>query len=237
MRQIIGVLTLIVLAGCAAGEYRIPYRTGTVVEPFNDFVTHSTPPAKMYDINTSGFAFLAAAADGWVRYIEDSNIVSGQGLPTGQLGNNNYVWIEHPYPYCQDSNDPERASWPGKPSNYDQTCKPCPRRYCNEWTVYAHMAPLSVTGTGENSANLSEGEWVESSRFLGVEDDIGVATTGDHLHWHVAVIDPDWVPTADGDYEANIVGPGRPELIPVVCTSVGKRVMWRDVEYTAVDCP
>ena len=236
-RVFILISSLSLLVGCAVGEYQIPYRAGTVVKPFKDFVTHNSPPAKMYDINTKGFAFIAAAADGWVRFIEDGNTKSGEGLPADQLGNNNYVWIEHPYPYCQDPDDPRRANWPGKPANYDQTCKPCNKAYCNEWTLYAHMAPKSVTGTGENSANLSVDDWVTAGQTIGVEDDIGIATTGDHLHWHVMVANPDWVPTENGDYEAQIVGPGRPELIPVVCTSVGKRVMWRNVEYTSAPCP
>ena len=42
--------TISLLAGCAQGEYRMPYQNGTVVEVNNDHVTHSTPKAYMYDI-------------------------------------------------------------------------------------------------------------------------------------------------------------------------------------------
>jgi hypothetical protein len=218
------------LTACAKGEYRIPYSNNTEVFITADFVTHDGPAARMYDMkDVNPPAFIRAAAAGWVRFIEDSNT-------THEGGNNNYVWIEHPYPFCQNPNDPARATWPAKPADYDQTCKPCPRRFCNEWTIYAHMAAGSVTGTQEGAAGLSEGDWVEAGRHLGVESDIGQAD-GVHLHWHVAVIDPEWTPSVNGDYETFINTGSRPEKIPVVCTSSGKRVLWRNVTYTAVPCP
>jgi hypothetical protein len=227
-RTIVG-FALLLLTACANGEYRLPYSDGVDVLITADIVTHSGPPADMYDMKAvQPPAFLRAAAGGWVRFIEDGNSTSGGG-------NNNYVWIEHPFPYCQNPNDPDRATWPGKPLEYDQTCRPCTRRYCNEWTVYAHMARGSVTGSLENSANLSEGDWVEAGQLLGVESDIGL-TDGRHLHWHVAVIDPEWVPSPDGDYESQL-GSRRPELIPLVCTAAGKRILWRDRTYTASPCP
>lgn len=216
--------------GCAAGEYRLPYEDGTTVTITADFVTHGGPQASMYDMVASPSpGRLVAAADGWVRFIEDGN-------STGGSGNNNYVWIEHPSPYCQDPSDRARATWPGKPANYDRTCEPCRRAYCNEWSVYAHMSPGSTTGTGPNEAGLSVGDWVTAGTFLGIEDDIGF-TTGVHLHWHVAVIDPDWTPSVNGDYEAFLDEGTRPERIPVVCTAADRRVLWRESAYTAVPCP
>jgi hypothetical protein len=104
-----------------------------------------------------------------------------------------------------------------------------------EWTVYVHMAASSVTGTGQNSAGLKEGDWVEAGALLGVESDIGKAQ-GVHLHWHVAVIDPEWTPSPNGDYEAELGAGTRPELIPVVCTSNGKRILWRYRTHTAAPC-
>ena len=49
---------------------------------------------------------VVAAADGWIRFIVDSN--------TGHTTGNNFVWIEHPAPYCQAAG----VTWPGKPANY-----------------------------------------------------------------------------------------------------------------------
>jgi murein DD-endopeptidase MepM/ murein hydrolase activator NlpD len=239
------VLVLIVLTatGCAANEYRIPYLNGTNVTVLRDFVTHNSPSAAMYDIRAEQQSIITAAAAGWVRFIEDSNTISGSDVEDGQYGNNNYVWIEHPYPFCQNPNDPDRATWTGKPADYDQTCQPCSSRFCNEWTVYAHMSPGSVTGTGFLSAGLSVGDWVEAGQPIGIEDDIGFARIGRHLHWHVAVIDPDWTPSENGDYDSLIGnGNGRcsgrcPERIPLVCTANGRRVLFRNGSHTAAPCP
>lgn len=236
-RLVTVIFVALAITSCAVGEYRIPYADGSDVDIRRDFVTHSSPRASMYDISVvEPPGRIVAAAAGWVRFIEDSNTMSGEGVEDNDdYGNNNYVWIEHPQPFCQDPDDPERATWPRKPANYDQTCRPCNRRFCNEWTVYAHMSPGSVTGTGPNSAGLQEGDWVEAGRFLGIEDDIGFAAFV-HLHWHVAVIDPAWTPSRNGDYESFLDG-RRPEVIPLVCTPNGDRVLWRDTIYTAVSCP
>jgi murein DD-endopeptidase MepM/ murein hydrolase activator NlpD len=217
--------TALLLAGCAQGEYRMPYGNGTVVDVFNDHVTHSTPKAYMYDIKAQHPtpASVVAAASGWVRFIEDSH-----EEPTGE---NNYVWIEHPYPFCPV--DSSRASWPGKPANYHNTCIPCTRGFCNEWTTYAHMTKDSVRVT----AGLSEGDWVEAGDFLGYEDEVGEAST-EHLHWHVAVIPPDTLPTYNGYYWDYVEETGeQPEVIPIVCHQGGRSVLWRNGAYTAAGCP
>jgi hypothetical protein len=217
--------TIVLLAGCAQGEYRMPYANGTVAEVVNDHVTHSTPKAYMYDIKAQHPtpAAIVAAAPGWIRFIEDGN-----AEPTT---NNNYVWIEHPYPFCPV--DPSRTNWPGKPSNYGSTCIPCDRDFCNEWTTYAHMTKGSVRG----DAGLNEGDWVEAGTFLGYEDNVGEAS-GVHLHWHVAVIPPDTEPTYNGYYLDYVNDTGQqPEVIPIVCHEGGQSVLWRDTTYTAAGCP
>ena len=96
----------LLLAGCAQGEYRMPYQDGTVVDVVTDHVTHSTPHAYMYDLQAQNAASheIVAAAPGWIRFIDDSH-----EEPTDD---NNYVWIEHPYPFCPV--DASRASWPGQ---------------------------------------------------------------------------------------------------------------------------
>jgi murein DD-endopeptidase MepM/ murein hydrolase activator NlpD len=217
--------TIVLLAGCAQGEYRMPYENGTIVEVVNDHVTHSSPKAYMYDIKAQHPtpAAIVAAAPGWIRFIEDSN-----AEPTDD---NNYVWIEHPYPFCP--LDASRSNWPGKPANYGSTCVPCDRDFCNEWTTYAHMTRDSV----RVDAGLSEGDWVEAGAFLGYEDQVGIAS-GDHLHWHVAVIPPDTEPTFNGYYQAYVDDTGqKPEVIPIVCHEGGRSVLWRNGIYTAGGCP
>jgi hypothetical protein len=217
--------TILLMAGCAQGEYRMPYENGTIVEVANDHVTHSSPKAYMYDIKAQHPtpAAIVAAAPGWIRFIDDSH-----EEPTSE---NNYVWIEHPYPFCPV--DASRADWPGKPANYDATCIPCDRDFCNEWTTYAHMTKDSV----RVDAGLSEGDWVEAGEFLGYEDEVGVASIGKHLHWHVAVIPPDTVPTFNGYYQDYVDTGQQPEVIPIVCHQGGRSVLWRTGIYTAADCP
>jgi hypothetical protein len=217
--------TILLVAGCAQGAYRMPYENGTVVEVATDHVTHSSPEAYMYDLvaQTAAPVAIVAAAPGWIRFIED-----GHEEPTRT---NNYVWIEHPAPFCPV--DTSRADWPGKPADYDSTCIPCEREFCNEWTTYAHMTKNSVRG----DAGLSEGDWVDAGQFLGYEDEVGDAS-GVHLHWHVAVIPPDTVPTYNGYYLDYVETTGlQPEVIPIVCHDDGRSVLWRTGTYTAAGCP
>ena len=217
--------TMVLLGGCAQGEYRMPYENGTVLDVVNDHVTHSSPKAYMYDIKAQNPtpATIVAAAPGWVRFIDDSH-----QEPTND---NNYVWIEHPYPFCPV--DASRANWPGKPANYNSTCIPCDRGFCNEWTTYAHMTKDSV----RVDAGLRVGDWVEAGTFLGYEDEVGEATIGDHLHWHVAVIPPDTQPTYNGYYLDYVDAGHQPEVIPIVCHQGGRSVLWRFGTYTAAGCP
>ena len=218
------------LAGCqtqegltwpAFGTYRLPYADGTDVRVSRDFETHS--PIGRYDLVGQGEETYAivAAADGWIRFIVDHNMISGGG-------NNNYVWIEHPYPYCQ----PAGVTWPSKPANYGQTCIPC-QGICNEWTKYSHMSPNSTT----IDAALSEGDWVTAGTFLGYEDDIGHAS-GDHLHWQVTKIDPDTPLSnhADG-YAFDWEGDGwvaSPDVLPSIC---GIGILAAGETHTAGPCP
>ena len=227
-------ILVFLLAACvpAKGKYRMPYLDGTQVKILTDASTHSTPEASMYDmVSTEGIGLLAAAAGGWVRHIEDSHSNVGSSP-------NNYVWIEHPYPFCQDPNDVERANWPGKPQNYDETCTPCTDEYCNEWTVYAHMATDSVTGNGWFQAALEVDDWVEPGQFIGVESNIGFTPGGRHLHWFVVVVDPDIIPDADGYYKQwlNDENIEEPERVPVVCHADADTMLSAGLTYTASDC-
>ena len=232
-KTVVAFILIFFLSACEAkGEYRLPYFDNTSVAITADADTHANPAKSMYDMVASPpTGLIVAAAPGWVRFIEDSN--SGIGS-----GPNNYVWIEHPYPYCQDPQDPQRADWPGKPQDYSQTCTPCDEEYCNEWTVYAHFATGTVSGSGFLIEGLSEGDWVDAGDIIGIEGAVGQAQ-GVHLHWHVAVIDPNVTPDQHGYYEAWVNQPGiaDPELIPLVCHAGGKNVLKTGNTYTAAPCP
>ncbi|MCP3977614.1 MAG: peptidoglycan DD-metalloendopeptidase family protein [bacterium] len=72
----------------SAGEYRIGYVNGTSVKVSRDHLSH-TPTLRIDMFGTGGGSkTVAAAADGVIRVIVDTN-----SEPTT---NNNYVWIEHP---------------------------------------------------------------------------------------------------------------------------------------------
>jgi hypothetical protein len=223
-------LAALPLAGCqtnsgvawpAFGTYRLPYADGTEVTVNNDFITHD--PDGRYDLKGHGGGpySVVAAADGWIRFIVDSN----NGHTTGH---NNYVWIEHPSPYCQAGG----VTWPGKPADYDQTCIPCLNGKCNEWTKYSHMSTDSTTV----DAGLSAGTWVPAGTFLGYEDDIGHAT-GPHVHWQVTKLDPDHPLESDVDGFAfdwsNDGWLASPDVLPSIC-DIG--ILYDGDTHTAAPC-
>ena len=72
----------------SVGVYRIAYADGTTVRVSQDHMTHN--PIRHIDMRGQGEKphELAAAGDGWIRIIVDTN-----EEPTDA---NNYVWIEHP---------------------------------------------------------------------------------------------------------------------------------------------
>ena len=207
----------------AAGTYRLPYPDGTKIWVYNDFDSHD--PRGRIDIwgIPEGLHRVVAAADGWVRFLEDGSSSRDPGQP-----HNNFVWIEHPYPYCQ----PEGVAWPGKPGDHDETCVPCEREFCNEWTKYSHL----VKGSASGVAGLAVGDFVRAGQFLGYEGDVGYAAEV-HLHWEVAVLDPraplksyedgwpmDW---SGGAWHA------APNLLPAPC---GAGVLMEGEFYEAVPC-
>ena len=77
------------------GIYRIPYVDGTTVRVTNDHFNHC-PRGRIDMVGKGGSApyKIAAAADGWIRAIEDDNSIKCDCKITNCR--NNYVWIEHP---------------------------------------------------------------------------------------------------------------------------------------------
>ena len=192
---LVSIASVILFAGCpseptgdppiAFGTYRIGFVDGTEVSIIsgNDFYNHNGE-FDLSNVVVGERGSLAAAAPGWVRYIVDTN-----EEPTSS---NNYVWIEHPYPYCQ----PSGVEWLGKPDNYDNWCTPCDARwapflqgrpglspggrpagrpglsfspdFCNEWTKYSHVAKNTVRSTGPVvvAGQSYAGAGLESGAFL-----------------------------------------------------------------------
>jgi len=75
------------------GVYRIPYVNGTQVKVGGDHQTHS--PRWRIDMSAFGGTGpyrVAAAADGIIRFIVDTNFLTCSDCAVS----NNYVWIEHP---------------------------------------------------------------------------------------------------------------------------------------------
>ncbi|MDK3071915.1 M23 family metallopeptidase [Sedimentitalea sp. JM2-8] len=228
------ICALLALPACSEGPYRLPYADGTEVLITNDETTHSTPDAPMFDMRAS-FANepLVAAKAGWVRYFRDT------GDSSAPNDRNNYVWIEHPLDYCQASGS--------VPPGGQSGCRACARGAgrCNEWSLYAHMAQNSVSGT----AGLSTGDWVDAGQQIGIEGDVGFTpcaagdTTplcGRHVHFSVFRPDPDnpvLIPDGRGTYEAYAEANGRPERIPLFCTSAGLRRAVQGSVHVAAACP
>ena len=77
------------------GVYRIPFIDGTDIKITNDHFNHC-PRGRidMVGINGGSTYQIVAAADGWIRAIEDDNSVQCDCSITNCR--NNYVWIEHP---------------------------------------------------------------------------------------------------------------------------------------------
>lgn len=79
------------------GVYRLPFVNGTEMRASNDHIDHS--PRNRLDIvaiNGSGSNYMiAAAGDGWIRALVDTNVLSGCNDSDPGCANN-YVWIEHP---------------------------------------------------------------------------------------------------------------------------------------------
>lgn len=241
-----GAIFALILTGCGtAGQlYRLPYADGVAVTITADHEDHQTPPEKMFDMRASQpNQVLAAAAEGWVRFIKDTGDSSE---PT-----NNYVWIEHPLDYCQPL-EPVLGGAPQRGQGED--CRTCPDGVgkCNEWTVYAHMAEDSVRAAPPLGAGLSENDWVNAGQAIGIEGDVGFTPCppstagqplcGRHVHFAVFQIDRDTqaaqlTPTDEGDYEPYADIFGRTELVPTFCTADGLRAPDTGDTHVAGPCP
>ncbi len=74
------------------GIYRIPFANGTSVTVTNDHFNHC-PRGRIDMVGNNGNS-IVAAADGWIRFIDDEHSQQCDCSETFCL--NNYVWMEHP---------------------------------------------------------------------------------------------------------------------------------------------
>jgi len=201
---LLGVVPLI--AGCAVGEYRMPYQDGILVLVAQDHETHSSPEASMYDMVAQNAtpAEVVAAAAGVVRFIEDGN-----QEPTDD---NNYVWIEHP-----------------------QYSYQCDGEVCTEWTMYIHFAKDSVTGDAGLSVGdmVDAGDFLGFESNVGFSNPDGFVHLHWHVAALPPGVEPtfngyylDYVVDTEE----------HPELIPVVCVQGGPDVLEKNEIDTAAGC-
>ena len=103
MRKLICFLALIILGTSvyaqfyrfSEGLYRLPYQDGTSFVVTNDIWTHN--PLGKYDMIASpDNRLIVAAADGWVRAIQESFDTTCWSMAFCCWMQNNYVIIEHP---------------------------------------------------------------------------------------------------------------------------------------------
>src|SRR3990170_8428595 len=89
--------------GFSSGIYRIPYQNNIIVNVGSDVYTHD--PRGKYDLTTAASnPPVVAAADGWVRWIEESfdtscytyTIEGSDTIVDCCWQQNNFVIIEHP---------------------------------------------------------------------------------------------------------------------------------------------
>jgi murein DD-endopeptidase MepM/ murein hydrolase activator NlpD len=177
------------------GIYRIPYSDGTNVFVTRDHHTHA-PARDRIDMSAGEGAEIAAAASGWIRGIVDHNGQSpnpGDGLSADSTAAQDDS-LEHT---CSNNNPDPEADPPEPPNPIIGSCGD----YNNyvwiehpngEWTKYTHFGTGTVQLPPPAGFGWSVGDWVEAGQTLGLESDIGAASTASgegqafHLHFEVA---------------------------------------------------
>lgn len=208
------------------GRYRLPYQNGTKVRANNDHTSHPSSLNRIDMGGTGGGPYnIVAAADGWIRIIEDDNTLWCPGPtpsnPTPCAGfsqsvccatdnaacnancRNNYVWMQH--------------------AN-------------GEWTKYTHFPNNSVTGRGHQV-----GDFIQGGTVLGQQGQIGFAS-GPHLHFEVAVphdgidsISDDGFLVGDGDAASDDYN--RQNRIPAFCIGGTNGIWTAGNTGVAANCP
>lgn len=214
-------------AATSTGIYRVPYADGTEVTVTSSRHDHDVA----YDMNAGLGSEVVAAASGWIRAIVDRHGQepgAGDGLDVQVPPQPQDDVLEH----ACGNNDPSDTVWGGNCGGYDNYV--WIEHPNGEYTKYSHL------GTGTVSANWSEGDWIDAGEVIGLENDIGAASTaggesGDrasHLHWEVAVPDTPGSPVTWDELGGFIHDGSR--VIARVCDIPGQELVEGD--YVAAPC-
>jgi murein DD-endopeptidase MepM/ murein hydrolase activator NlpD len=214
----------------SAGVYRIPYSDGTNLVVTQDHHDH-TPPDRI-DMSAGEGAQVVAAASGWIRAIVDhhgSSPNAGDGLDIN--GNPQDDTLEHS---CG-NNAPENTVV-GSCSDYNNYV--WIEHPNGEWTKYTHFGTGTVQLASPAGFGWSVGDWINAGEVLGLESDIGQAssTSGNpafHLHFEVAVPNTPGTPlvwTARGGFFQN-----GSNVVPLTC-GIPNNLYVSQTNYVANPC-
>ncbi|WP_127819580.1 M23 family metallopeptidase [Microbacterium sp. CPCC 204701] len=215
-------------AATSTGIYRLPYGDGTEVTVTNWHHDHNVA----YDMNAGPGSEVVAAASGWIRAIVDHHGQepgAGDGLDVQVPPQPQDDALEH----ACGNNDPSTTVRGGNCGWYDNYV--WIEHPNGEYTKYSHL------GTGTVSATWAEGDWIEAGEVIGLENDIGAASTaggepGDrasHLHWEVAVPDTPGAPVT-WDEPGGFIDDGS-RVVARVCDIPGQELVEGDYEAAPCD--
>ena len=204
------------------GVYRIPYSDGTSVRIAQDWSTHS--PVGRIDMvgQGSGPHMVVAAADGVIKWIDDSH--AGSCSLPGCSGCNNYVWIEH-----------ANGEWT-KYTHFQTGSVQAQGRFVGETVCagaelgFEGAVGFTRGGAGGPTQTTCDGDADIQQRIIDSINAGVTMTSFQHLHFEVAVPDD---PTDPFDTIGGFInGFNR---IPVFCGPAGGMVTQGN-SYTANPC-
>lgn len=197
------------------GVYRLPYADGTTVQFLNDHTNHPALLNRidMAGMGSGPFTVVAAAA-GTIRLIIENRDTTCPNANNDPDGDGNVTTAENqaaqnsacggysgPATFCCERDfEANGGTCPGgfilTPLGIvSPTCQ-SPNNFVwiehpnGEWMKYTHMQRGSIGPTTDNNGNPGAGrfigEFVQAGAVLGIEGDVGIATSP-HLHLEVGV--------------------------------------------------
>ena len=168
----------------STGIYRIPYGDGTAMSVGRDHHTHT--PIDRFDLNAGQGTPIAAAASGWIRAIVDRHgMFPNPGDSVDINGAQQADSLEHS---CG-NNDPANTVVGSCATYNNYVWIEHPN---GEYTKYTHFGTGTVQLPPPAGFGWAVDQWIEAGQVIGLEGDIGQATSGDgvspafHLHFEVA---------------------------------------------------
>lgn len=215
----------------STGAYRIPYADGTDLTVTQDHHTHGGVGGNKdrIDMTAGEGAQIVAAASGWIRGIVDTH---GNDPGAGDGMDINGAPQDDTLEHSCGNNDPSDTVV-GDCSDYNNYV--WLEHPNGEWTKYTHFGTGTVTALG-----WVQDAWIEAGEVLGLESDIGQATSGDgvspafHLHFEVAIAND---PTTDLTWgeDGGFFNNGQ-NLVPFVCDIGAPNLYVQGADHTANPC-